>query len=119
MFRRGISVLIALMIKRTIPSVLAGMLTNFFFWFIASVNSNYANSLGEDFANYLCLTPYKGSLVFLDKLLGIENNVAPSFVNSLQNSLSVDSFGVLSVFYACVFVIPTCIYFCRRFEIRE
>lgn len=120
MFCGGIGVLVALVIKRTIPTVLAVMLSNFFFWFIASVNSSYAVSLGEDFANYLNLTPYKVPIVFLNKLLGVAPSVASSSItNSLESSLSVGSFGVLAIFYALILLIPTFVYFCRRFEICE
>ena len=82
---------------------------------------------GAEYANYLCLTPYKGALVFLDKLLGIAPigiDMVPigrssSLADALEYSLPAGSFAVLLVFYACVLVIPMFVYFSRRFEICE
>jgi len=119
MFCGGIGALVALVIKRTIPSVLAVMLTNLLFWFIAAMESGYAYSSIGEFARYMCLTPYKSTLIFLDKLLGITPNVSHLIVKPLEGSLSVDSFGILAVFYACILVVPVFVYFCRRFEICE
>ena len=127
MFCGGISVLIALTIKRTIPSVLTALLANFFFWFPTTMSTASSLWEGASYANYLCLTPYKGALVFLDKLLGIVPrglNATPTngslpLADALEYSLPAGSFAVLAVFYACVLVIPMFVYFCRRFEICE
>ena len=120
LFCGGISVLIALTIKRTIPSVLTALLANFFFWFPTTISTNTALYEGASYANYLCLTPYKGALVFLDKLLGaVPMGVTESMRDALEYSLTWDSFGILLVFYAFVLVIPMFVYFCKRFEICE
>jgi len=75
---------------------------------------------GVGYANYLCLTPYKGALVLLDKLLGIVPKiVTPSMAESLEYNLSAGSFAVMLVFYACALVIPMFVYYFRRFEICE
>ena len=120
MFCGGISVLIALTIKRTIPSVLTALLANLFFWFPTTIRTQYALMEGAGYANYLCLTPYKGALVFLDKLLGIVPiGRSSSLADALEYSLPAGSFAVLLVFYAFILAIPMFVYFCRRFEICE
>jgi len=127
MFCGGISVLIALTIKRTIPAVLTALLANFFFWFPTTISNSTALWEGASYANYLCLTPYKGALVFLDKLLGIvppglgaiPTNGSLPLADALEFSLPAGFFAVLLVVYACVLVIPMFVYFCRRFEICE
>jgi len=119
MFCGGIGALFALTVKRTIPAVLTSLLANFFFWFPTTINTESALMEGATYANYLCLTPYKGALVFLDKLLGIVPMGAASMGDALEITLSTGSFAIIAVFYACILVIPVFVYFCRRFEICE
>lgn len=120
MFCGSISVLIALTIKRTIPSVLTALLANFFFWFPTTISTNSPVWEGSSYANYLCLTPYKGALALLDKMLGIVPKiVTPPIAESLEYNLSAGSFAALLLFYACLLVIPMFVYFSRRFEICE
>lgn len=120
MFCGGISVLVALTIKRTIPSVLTALIANFFFWFPTTIYTSAPLSEAPSYVNYLCLTPCRGALVLLDKMLGIVPKiVTPSIADTLEYNLSAGSFGVLIVFYAFVLVIPMFVYFCRRFEICE
>ncbi|MCL2135775.1 MAG: ABC transporter permease [Candidatus Bathyarchaeota archaeon] len=116
MFCGGIGVLVALLVKRSIPAVLTSLLANFFFWFLTNIDT--LSSGGDSYANYLCLTPYKGALVFLNKLLGLAPK-AISMTDTLEVTLSAGAFGVLAVFWACVLVVPMFVYFCRRFEICE
>jgi ABC-type transport system involved in multi-copper enzyme maturation permease subunit len=92
MFCGGVSVLIALTIKRTIPSVLTALLANFFFWFPTTIYTPVALMNGASYVNYLCLLPYNGSLAFLDKLLDIKG--LTSLVDSLEATLSVGHFGL-------------------------
>ncbi|NLE06139.1 MAG: ABC transporter permease subunit [Crenarchaeota archaeon] len=119
MFCGGISVLIALIIKRTIPSVLTAMLANFFLWFLTNLDTYQLLEEGVSYANFLCLTPYKGALLFLDRSLGISSRYANRFPDALEFSLSGEWFGILMVFYAFVLVVPLFVYFSRRFEICE
>jgi ABC-type transport system involved in multi-copper enzyme maturation permease subunit len=120
MFCGGIGVLVSLIIKRAIPSVLTALLVNIFFWFPTTISIETELLMGNSYAGYLCLTPYRGALVFLDKLLGVApKTLMPQVTDALEFSLSGGSFGVLAVFYACIVVIPVLVYFCRRFEIRE
>jgi len=119
MFCGGLSVLIALTIKRTIPSVLTALLANFFFWFPTTMSTASSLWEGAGYANYLCLTPYKGALVFLDKLLGIEPKIISDYAYALELSLNASDFGTLMIVYVCILVIPLFIYFSRRFEICE
>jgi ABC-type transport system involved in multi-copper enzyme maturation permease subunit len=119
MFCGGIGVLGSLIIKRTIPSVLAVLLVSIFFWYPTTINTVYALMEGVGYAKYLCLTPYKGALVFLDKLIGYTPMAIMAPEGVLEFSLSTSSFGILVIFYACILVIPLFVYFCRRFEICE
>jgi ABC-type transport system involved in multi-copper enzyme maturation permease subunit len=120
MFCGGLGVLIALVIKRTIPSVLTALLANIFFWFPTTISTEYALREGASYANYLCLIPYKTGLVFLDKLLGIvPRGITPEIKNALEYTLSGSSFAVLLIFYACILVIPMFVYFYRRFEVCD
>jgi len=120
MFCGGVSVLVALTIKRTIPSVLTALIANFFFWFSTTLYNSPSLLEAPSYVNYLCLTPYRGALVLLDKMLGVTPKfVAPSMADALEYNLSAGSFGVLLVFYAFVLVIPMFVYFYRRFEICE
>jgi len=116
MFCGGIGVLVALLVKRSIPAVLTSLLANFFFWFLTTIDTSPSG--GASYANYLCLTPYKGALVFLNKLLGIVPK-GISMTDTLEVTLSTGTFGVLLIFYACILVIPLFVYFSRRFEICE
>jgi len=115
----SISVLIALVVKRTIPAVLTAFLVNFSIWFPTTIITGNALIEGASYANYLCLTPYKGALVFLDKLLGIEPKIISDYAYALELSLNASDFGTLMIVYVCILVIPLFIYFSRRFEICE
>jgi ABC-type transport system involved in multi-copper enzyme maturation permease subunit len=132
MFCGGLGVLVALVVKRSIPAVLTSLLANFFIWYPTTINTLNELMKGADYVNYLCLTPHKGAWVFLNKLLGIPCPyfqyisgdpflvVGPKeFTSSLEYILPASSIAVLLVFYACVLVIPMFVYFCRRFEICE
>jgi ABC-type transport system involved in multi-copper enzyme maturation permease subunit len=110
MFYGGIATLVSLVLKRTIPSALTAMLTGFFFWFITILNTEAIGNM----ADYLALTPYKAPLVLLDRAMGLSYPAG-----TLENSLPLWTFAVLTLFYACIFVFPTYFYFSRRFEVRE
>jgi len=120
MFCGGLGVLVALVIKRSIPAVLTSLLANFFIWYPASLNTKILLEAGVGYANYLCLTPHDGALVFLERLLGIVPRfVTPQIENAFIYTLSTGSFAILLVFYACILVIPMFVYFSWRFEICE
>ncbi|MDR0460292.1 MAG: hypothetical protein LBH62_02475 [Nitrososphaerota archaeon] len=133
MFCGGLGVLVALVVRRSIPAVLTSLLVNFFIWYPTTINTLIALRDGVGYAGYLCLTTQKGALVFLNKLLGIVNPyvvfengnplldiyVPPEFASSLEYTLPTSSFAILLIFYACILVIPMFVYFCRRFEICE
>lgn len=110
-FYAGLATLIALTIKRTIPSVLTSLLLGFSAWFITELNTEAIGGL----ANYLALTPYRAPLVSLGRILGLTYSPA----EALENVLPAWNFIGLTVFYALVFVIPMYLYFIRRFEVRE
>ncbi len=115
----SIGVLVALIVKRTIPAVLTAFLVNFALWYPTTIITGIAFIRGDFFANYLCLTPYKGALVFLDKLLGTEPKILPDYAYALELSLSAVDFGALLIVSVCILVIPLFVYFSRRFEICE
>ncbi|MDR0460859.1 MAG: hypothetical protein LBH62_05430 [Nitrososphaerota archaeon] len=119
LFCGGLGVLVALVVKRSIPAVLTSLLVNFFIWYPTTINTRLALMEGVGYANYLCLTPHDGALVFLDRLLGIVPHVMPQIENALVYTLPTSSFAILLVFYACILVIPMFVYFSRRFEICE
>jgi ABC-type transport system involved in multi-copper enzyme maturation permease subunit len=119
MFCGSISVLIALMVKRTIPAVLTAFLVNFSIWYPTTIITGSALIEGASYANYLCLTPYKGALVFLNKLLGIVPMITSDYADAFELSLSAGDFGALLIVYVCILLIPLFVYFSRRFEICE
>jgi ABC-type transport system involved in multi-copper enzyme maturation permease subunit len=115
----GISVLVALVVKRTIPAVLTAFLVNFSIWYPTTILTIHAFKSGAIYANYLCLLPYNGSLAFLDKLLGIVPMIDSEYAYALEISLTASDFGALLIVYVCILVIPLFVYFSRRFEICD
>jgi ABC-type transport system involved in multi-copper enzyme maturation permease subunit len=115
----SIGVLVALTVKRTIPAVLTAFLVNFALWYPSTIKTGIAFIEGASYANYLCLTPYKGALVFLEKLLGIVPKMLSDNGYALELSLNASDFGALQIVYVCILVIPLFVYFSRRFEICE
>ncbi|MCW4024792.1 MAG: ABC transporter permease [Candidatus Bathyarchaeota archaeon] len=110
MFYGGLAVLIALIIKRTIPSAVTAMIIGFLAYYITTLR---VDTIGE-FANYLVLTPFKAPLIATGRVLGL------TFTNgTLESTLPTWNFLALSVVYALIFLIPMYIYFTRRFELRE
>ncbi|XHH07600.1 MAG: ABC transporter permease [Candidatus Bathyarchaeia archaeon] len=115
----SIGVLVALVVKRTIPAVLTSFLLNFSIWYPSTIVTGIAFIEGASYANYLCLTPYKGALVFLGKLLGTDPKILPDYSYALELSLNAVDFGALLIVYVCILVIPLFVYFSRRFEICD
>ena len=119
MFCGGIGVLVAFVVKRTIPAVLTAFLVNFALWFPTTIITEVAFKEGAFYANYLCLTPYNGALVFLDKSLGIVPKISSDYAGALELSLSAVDFGALLIVYVSILVVPLFVYFWRGFEICE
>ncbi|MDR2707939.1 MAG: ABC transporter permease [Nitrososphaerota archaeon] len=113
MFCGGIGVLVSLMIKRTIPSVLAALLVNIFFWYPTSVDTVNTLREGVGYANYLCLTPYKGALVFLDRLTGYTPPRMMGVEDALEFSLSTSSTLTQLNFRVEKFEFSSCILSCK------
>jgi ABC-type transport system involved in multi-copper enzyme maturation permease subunit len=110
MFYGGLAVLIALVIKRTIPSAVTAMIIGFLAYYVTTLK---VNTIGN-FANYLVLTPFKVPLVSVGKVFGL------TFVDrTLESTLPTWTFLALSLVYALMFLIPMYLYFTRRFELRE
>jgi len=119
-FCGGLGVLVALAVKRTIPAVLTSLLANFSIWYPTTMSTQQLLRNGVGYANYLCLTPSNGVLVFLDRLLGvIPIGLSPQITDALEYTLPASSFAILLIFYACILIIPLFVYFSRRFEICE
>jgi len=109
-FYGGLATMISLALKKTIPSALPTMLTVFFIWFITTLTPGSIGGL----ADYIVFTPFKAPLVTLGRVLGVR--YPPG---ALENSLPAWGFLALTVFYALMFLVPTYLYFIRRFEVRE
>jgi ABC-type transport system involved in multi-copper enzyme maturation permease subunit len=110
MFCGGLATLVALTVRKTIPSALAIMAVTFFAWFITQLKAEAIGSLAE----YLVLTPFKAPLIALGRILG--THYMP---NTLEATLPEWNFIVLAIVYALIFLIPMYLYFSRRFEVRE
>jgi ABC-type transport system involved in multi-copper enzyme maturation permease subunit len=110
MFYAGLAAMIALALKKTIPSVLTTVIIGFIVSFISSLRSEMIGAL----ADYLVFTPYKAPIVTLGRLLGIKYPET-----GLENALPAWGFLALIVVYALMFLVPTYLYFTKRFEVKE
>lgn len=110
MFYAGMAAIIALALKKTIPSVLTTVIAGFFVWFISTLRSAMVGAL----ADYLVFTPFKAPLVALGRVLGIKYPET-----GLENALPAWGFLALIVFYAVVLLVPTYLYFTKKFEVKE
>ena len=110
MFYAGMAAIIALALKKTIPSVLTTVIAGFFVWFISTLRSEMVGAL----ADYLVFTPFKAPLVALGRVLGIKYPET-----GLENALPAWGFLALIVFYAIVLLVPTYLYFTKKFEVKE
>jgi len=110
MFYAGLAAMIALALKKTIPAVLTTVIVGFIVWFISSLSSEMIGAL----ADYLVFTPYKAPIVTLGRVLGIKYPET-----GLENALPAWGFMALIVFYALLFLVPTYLYFTKRFEVKE
>ncbi len=109
-FFGGLATLIALTVKRTIPTALVTMMLSFLMYFVTTLRAETIGSL----ANYIAVTPFKAPLVVLGKLLGL------GFAeNTLESSVPALGFLAIALVYGLAFVTPMYLYFTRRFEVRE
>jgi ABC-type transport system involved in multi-copper enzyme maturation permease subunit len=109
-FFGGLATLIALTVKRTIPTALVTMIIGFLMYFVTTLRAETIGSL----ANYIAVTPFKASLVGLGKLLGV------GFAeNTLESSVPAIGFLAIALVYVLALVTPMYLYFTRRFEVRE
>jgi len=115
-FFGGLATLIALTVKRTIPTVLATMITGFLMFFVTTLRAETIGSL----ANYIAVTPFKASLLGLGKLLGADSmRVVGLAENTLETSVPALGFLAIALVYVLALVAPMYLYFTRRFEVRE
>lgn len=109
-FYAGLGAMIALAVKRTITSAFITILSGFFFWFITQLE----RSMSESTMKYIIFTPYKAPLVTLGRVLGVSYPET-----GLENALPAWGFLVLILFYALMFLVPTYLYFTKKFEVKE
>ncbi len=115
-FFGGLATLIALTVKRTIPTVLVTMMLGFLMYFVTTLRAETIGSL----ANYIAVTPFKASLLGLGKLLGADSmRVVGLAENTLETSVPAIGFLVIALVYVLALVAPMYLYFTRRFEVRE
>lgn len=110
MFYAGLAALVALVLKRAIPSVLTTVITGFAVWFITTLTPDVLGPL----ADYLIFTPYSAPTVALGRILGMKYPES-----GLETALPAWGYLVLIVFYAFVLVVPAYLYFVKKFEVKE
>ena len=110
LFYAGLAAMIALAVKNTITSALVTVLAGFFVWFITTLTPDVLGAL----ADYVIFTPYKAPIVALGRVLG-KTYLDPG----LETALPAWGYIVLILFYAVVFLVPTYLYFTRKFEVKE
>ena len=110
MFYAGLAAVVALALKKTISSVLTTVISGFIVWFISMLRTEIIGTL----ADYLVFTPFKAPIVTLGRVLGKKYPET-----GLENALPSWGFLALIVFYAIVLLVPTYLYFTRKFEVKE
>ncbi len=112
----GLATLIALTVKRTIPTALVTMTLGFLMYFVTTLSAETIGYL----ANYIAVTPFKASLLGLSKLLGADTaRVVGLAEGTLETSVPAIGFLAIALVYVLALVVPMYIYFTRRFEVRE
>ncbi len=112
----GLATLIALTVKRTIPTALVTMTLGFLMYFVTTLRAETIGSL----ANYIAVTPFKASLLGLGKLLGADTARAVGLAEgTLETSVPAIGFLAIALVYVLALVVPMYLYFTRRFEVRE
>ncbi len=115
-FFGGLATLIALTVKRTIPTALVTMMLGFLMYFVTTLRTETIGSL----ANYIAVTPFKASLLGLGKLLGADSaRVVGLAENTLETSVPAIGFLAIALVYVLALLVPMYLYFTRRFEVRE
>lgn len=111
MFYAGLAAMIALALKKTIASVLTTVLAGFFVWFVSTLTPEM---LG-DIADYLVFTPYKAPMMTLERVF----DLSVLHQAGLEATVSPAVFFLLLIFYAVMFLVPTYLYFTKKFEVKE
>ena len=109
-FYAGLGAIISLIVKRATRAAFISIFMGLFFWFITLLEERSIGYL----AQYMVFTPYKAPIVALGHVLGLTYAEG-----AIENTLSAWGFLVLILFYALVFLVPTCLYFTRKFEVKE
>jgi ABC-type transport system involved in multi-copper enzyme maturation permease subunit len=113
-FFGGLATLIALTVKRTIPTALVTMMLGFLMFFVTTLRAETIGSL----ANYIAVTPFKASLLGLGKLLGADSaRVVGLAENTLETSVSAIGFLAIVLVYVLALLVPMYLYYTRRFEV--
>jgi ABC-type transport system involved in multi-copper enzyme maturation permease subunit len=112
MFYAGLAAMIALVLKKTIASVLTTVFAGIFVWFISSLTPEM---LGPA-ADYLVFTPYKAPMMTLERVFDVSLIMHEP---GLEATVSPAVFFLLLIFYAVVFLVPTYLYFTKKFEVKE
>jgi ABC-type transport system involved in multi-copper enzyme maturation permease subunit len=116
-FFGGLATLIALTVKRTIPTALVTMMLGFLMYFVTTLR---AETIGSTLANYIAVTPFKASLLGLGKLLGAESILRVGLAeNTLETSVPAIGFLAIALVYVLALLTPMYLYYTRRFEVRE
>jgi ABC-type transport system involved in multi-copper enzyme maturation permease subunit len=111
MFYAGLAAMIALALRKTIASVLTTVLAGFSVWFITTLTPEMLGSI----ADYFVFTPYKAPMMTLERLF----DVTYGHEIGLEATVSPSVFFVLMIFYAVVLLVPTYLYFTKKFEVKE
>jgi ABC-type transport system involved in multi-copper enzyme maturation permease subunit len=115
-FFGGLATLIALTVKRTIPTALVTMMLGFLMYFVTTLRAETIGPL----ANYIAVTPFKASLLGFGKLLGADSaRVVGLAENTLESSVPAVGFLAIALVYGLALLVPMYLYFTRRFEVRE
>ncbi|MCW4034895.1 MAG: ABC transporter permease [Candidatus Bathyarchaeota archaeon] len=110
MFYAGMASMISLATRKTVPAALITLLTSFFVGFVSMLPERTIGAL----ANYLIFTPYKAPSVALGRIIGMRY-----LPDAIENTVSPWVMLGLLIFYSVVLLVPTYLYFTKKFEVKE
>ncbi len=110
MFYAGLGAIVSLIVKRTTKAAFISILMGLFFWFISQLEEWSIGSL----AQYMVFTPFKAPIVTLGRVIGVKYAEGAA-----ENALPAWGFLGLIIFYVLVFLVPTYLYFTKKFEVEE